>query len=404
MTTAYVALGSNLGDRRRTIDDAARALGAVRVSTLRETEPVGGPAGQGKYLNGVAEVSTNLSAKELFHQLAAIEQKLGRVRDVKDGPRTIDLDLLAYGDSIVDEPHLIVPHPRLADRLFVLEPLAELAGDWRHPVFQKTAGELLAALGERKAPSPGRELAGLRAMVTGSTSGIGRAIALELAAGGADVIVHGRKPDPAASAAAECAGKGVRSQVLLADLSDPSQCVRLADDAWRLWQGLDIWVHNAGADTLTGAAAHACFEEKWETLHAVDVRGTMLTTRRIGRWMAQRGQGAIVTIGWDQAETGMEGDSGELFAASKGAVMAYTKSLSLSLAPHVRVNVIAPGWIRTAWGEGASSKWQERVLRETPLKTWGTPADVAAAARWLVSPAAQFITGQTVRVNGGVVR
>jgi len=139
-------------------------------------------------------------------------------------------------------------------------------------------------------------------------------------------------------------------------------------------------------------------------LYDVDVRGTIVTTRRVGHLMKRRGQGSIVAIGWDQAEAGMEGDSGQLFAASKGAVMAFAKSLSLSLAPAVRVNVIAPGWIRTAWGESASEAWQERVRRETPLGVWGTPDDVAAAARWLVSPAAKFITGQTIRVNGGTVR
>jgi 3-oxoacyl-[acyl-carrier protein] reductase len=100
----------------------------------------------------------------------------------------------------------------------------------------------------------------------------------------------------------------------------------------------------------------------------------------------------------------MEGDSGELFAATKGAVMAFTRSLALSLAPAVRVNAVAPGWIRTAWGETASSAWQERAVRETPLARWGTPEDVARACRFLVSPEAAFLTGQVVRVNGGAVR
>ena len=109
-------------------------------------------------------------------------------------------------------------------------------------------------------------------------------------------------------------------------------------------------------------------------------------------------------MGWDQAETGMAGDSGELFAATKGAIMAFSRSLALSLAPAVRVNCLAPGWIRTAWGSGASAAWQERVLRETPLQRWGTPQDVAALARWLVSPAARYVTGQVVRCNGGAVR
>jgi NAD(P)-dependent dehydrogenase (short-subunit alcohol dehydrogenase family) len=120
--------------------------------------------------------------------------------------------------------------------------------------------------------------------------------------------------------------------------------------------------------------------------------------------LKERGQGSIVNICWDQAETGMEGDSGQLFAAVKGAVMAFTRSLAVTLAPTVRVNCVAPGWIRTSWGETASARWQARVEMETPMRRWGTPEDVAAAVRWLVSPAARFVTGQVIRVNGGAVR
>jgi 3-oxoacyl-[acyl-carrier protein] reductase len=120
--------------------------------------------------------------------------------------------------------------------------------------------------------------------------------------------------------------------------------------------------------------------------------------------MKERGGGCIVTMGWDQAETGMEGDSGEVYSAAKGAVMAFTRSLALSLAPSVRVNAIAPGWIKTAWGEMTSAYWQDRVIRETPLRRWGDPADVAAVARFLVSREAAFVTGQVLRVNGGAVR
>jgi len=112
----------------------------------------------------------------------------------------------------------------------------------------------------------------------------------------------------------------------------------------------------------------------------------------------------ILTMGWDQAETGMEGDSGQLFGAAKAAVIAFSKSLAVSLAPAVRVNCLAPGWVRTAWGAGASAAWQERVRRETPLGRWGEPEDVAGAAVWLASDAAAFVTGQVVRVNGGAVR
>src|SRR5207248_461844 len=110
-------------------------------------------------------------------------------------------------------------------------------------------------------------------------------------------------------------------------------------------------------------------------------------SRAVGERMLARG-GSIINIGWDQADTGMAGDTGQLFAASKGAVMAFSKSFAVTLAPKVRVNCIAPGWIKTAWGETASAAWQERVKRDTPLQRWGTPEDVAAAAVWLASPAA----------------
>lgn len=434
--TAYIGLGSNLGDRRDYLDRALRALdehGGIeveKVSSYRETEPVGGPPGQGGYLNAAAALRTDLSADDLLKMLLQVEQTLGRVRSERHGPRTIDLDLLLYGDLIVEHPWLIVPHPLMHERLFVLEPLVEIAPQVVHPVFECTLRDLLWKLqlnpgqeragprvvqansapgadssSETAAVSPIRELAGLRALVTGSTSGIGRAIALELAAAGADVIVHGRRSkDAAEQAAREIQSANVQTHVLLADLRDPAACARLAEDAWSTWGGLDICINNAGADTLTGEAARWSFERKLEELLAVDVTGTVLPARALGARMKRRGSGVIVNIGWDKAELGMEGDSGELFAAAKGAVMAFTRSLALSLAPEVRVNCIAPGWIRTAWGERASRPWQERVRRETPLGRWGTVDDVAAAARWLVSPAAAFITGQIIRVNGGAVR
>jgi 3-oxoacyl-[acyl-carrier protein] reductase len=112
----------------------------------------------------------------------------------------------------------------------------------------------------------------------------------------------------------------------------------------------------------------------------------------------------ILTLGWDQAEHGMAGDSGELFGTIKGAVMAFTRSLAQSFAPEVRVNCLAPGWIKTKWGDDASEYWQERAQRESLLGRWGTPEDVADAACFLASPAANFITGQILPVNGGLRR
>ena len=133
MTRAYVALGANLGDRERTLREAVAALAAeggievVAVSTLRETEPVG-VGEQPRFLNGAAAVETTLTARELLARLLAVEQRFGRVRvPGEHAPRTLDLDLLLYGEDVIEEPGLAVPHPRLHERRFVLEPLAELA-------------------------------------------------------------------------------------------------------------------------------------------------------------------------------------------------------------------------------------------------------------------------------------
>lgn len=250
-----------------------------------------------------------------------------------------------------------------------------------------------------------RELIGRRAVVTGSSGGIGRAIALELAAAGADVVVHCRRSMEAAETVArEARAHGVRAFVLQADLREADQCERLVNDAWQALGGCDVWVNNAGADVLTGDVARWPFVEKLHELWVVDVRATMLLARDAARRMVASGGGVVLNMGWDQADTGMEGDSGQLFGATKAAVMAFTKSLAVSVAPNVRVNCLAPGWIRTAWGERASDAWQQRAVREAPLGRWGTPEDVARVARFLCSDAAAFVTGQLVRVNGGAVR
>ncbi len=254
--------------------------------------------------------------------------------------------------------------------------------------------------------SPAWSLQGHRAAVIGSTSGIGRATALEIAARKGDVIIHGRRSIKAAEAVAEeCRVRGAgRVAVLMADLADRAAGDRLVDQALEVFGGLDSWLQIAGADTLTGEGALLSFEEKLDLLWEVDVVATMRLCRRVGQFMKQRGHGLILTMGWDQAETGMEGDSGELFGATKGAIMAFTKSLALSLAPEVRVNGLAPGWIKTAWGENAPESWQTRAISEAPLQRWGTPDDVAQVVRFLIEPGASFLTGQIIRINGGAIR
>ncbi len=148
MKTVYLSLGSNLGDRERNLREAIRMLGeagvrTLRVSSLYETEPVD-VRDQPWFLNLVVEAETELFPKQLLARIRKIEFDLGRKRVRPKGPRTADIDILLYGDSVIETGELTVPHPRLAERRFVLEPLAELAPELRHPVTRRTIRELLA--------------------------------------------------------------------------------------------------------------------------------------------------------------------------------------------------------------------------------------------------------------------
>jgi 2-amino-4-hydroxy-6-hydroxymethyldihydropteridine diphosphokinase len=147
VTVAYIGLGANLGDREENLRAALERLtelGPLRVSSFRETDPVG-VTDQPRFVNAVAELETDLGARDLLERLLEIERELGRHRSREErwGPRTIDLDLLLYGDEVIDEPGLTVPHPRLAERRFVLEPLHELAPGLLLP-DGRAVGDLLA--------------------------------------------------------------------------------------------------------------------------------------------------------------------------------------------------------------------------------------------------------------------
>ena len=151
MTVAYIGLGSNVGQREQTLMEAVQSLAAhaeitvARLSQWLKTEPVGGPEDQPWYLNGVVQLETTLTADALLAVMQQIETDLGRDRrrEVRWGPRTCDLDLLLFGEAIIDTPNLTVPHPRLAERRFVLEPLAQLACDLVVPGGELSVSELL---------------------------------------------------------------------------------------------------------------------------------------------------------------------------------------------------------------------------------------------------------------------
>jgi 2-amino-4-hydroxy-6-hydroxymethyldihydropteridine diphosphokinase len=146
---AFLGLGSNMGDREGHLRSAVSALpDLVAVSPVYETEPVGGPPGQDDFLNIVVELDTQSTPRELLQLAQRLEQEAGRVRTVRNGPRTLDVDVLLVGDLVVDEPDLVVPHPRLWQRRFVVEPLGDLASDLVTPAARIASGGEVHVLGK----------------------------------------------------------------------------------------------------------------------------------------------------------------------------------------------------------------------------------------------------------------
>jgi len=155
MNEVYLLTGGNMGDRPDYLERAraavSAAVGPVRAASSVYETAAWGLEDQPSFYNQVLCVDTELSAEDVLHAVLAIEQSLGRMRDVKYGPRTIDIDILFFNDAVIDHPALVVPHPQMAFRRFVLAPLNELAPDKLHPVLKKTVGELLAACPDKLA-------------------------------------------------------------------------------------------------------------------------------------------------------------------------------------------------------------------------------------------------------------
>lgn len=264
----------------------------------------------------------------------------------------------------------------------------------------------------------GTALEGYRAVITGASTGIGRAIALAFAREGADVAITyrtGRRDAIAVSD--EIAALGRRAHVFQLDLANAPSISSFATAAWEALGRVDVWVNNAGADILTGGAAEIPEIEKLDRVLTVDLRGTVLASWEAARRMRDQlpigsengtnGEeaqtGVILNTSWDHVLTGMAGRNPQIFSAAKGGILGFSKSLARSVAPKVRVNILAPGWIETEFGAGLDERHYQRVVDSTPLKRWGTPEDVARAAVFLASPDARFLTGQTLLVGGGIV-
>jgi len=245
-------------------------------------------------------------------------------------------------------------------------------------------------------------LTGRVALVTGASSGIGRAIALAAARAGADVALTYRANEKGARAVErDIASLGRRTLVRQLDLADEGAIRSLGPAVRQALGRVDIWINNAGADILTGAHAALPAEDKLDMLLRVDLKGTMLASWQAAELVEDGG--VIINMSWDHVLTGMPGVNPQMYAAVKGGVLAFSKSLARSVAPRVRVNVLAPGWIATAFSGEMKGDAHRVVAESTPMKRWGTPEDVAEAAIFLASPASGFMTGQTLLIGGGTV-
>ncbi|HVQ11944.1 MAG TPA: SDR family oxidoreductase [Vicinamibacterales bacterium] len=250
-----------------------------------------------------------------------------------------------------------------------------------------------------------KPLEGRGVLVTGASSGIGRAIAIGAARAGADVaLTYRSNATGARETEAQIHAFGRRAITIQVDLTDEAALAALGASACDGLGRLDVWINNAGADILTGTGATMSDVQKMDLLLSVDLRGTILASWRAAEILAaQPDGGVIINMSWDHVLTGMAGTNPQLFAAAKGGVLAFSKSLARSVAPLVRVNVLAPGWIETSFAADLNTDRRDAVIESTPLARWGTPDDVAGAAVFLASPAAAFMTGQVLLVGGGVV-
>src|SRR5262245_14588387 len=234
------------------------------------------------------------------------------------------------------------------------------------------------------------DLTGRTMLVTGGSSGIGRAIALGAARAGADVAVTFRRNETGArDVERELRAMGRRAAVITLDLADRQSVTDLGPAARSALGRIDAWVNNAGADILTGDGSSLSRVDKLDRLISVDLRGTMLASWQAAEILgAQDDGGVIINMSWDHVLSGMEGVNPQMFAAVKGGILSFSKSLARSVGPRVRVNVVAPGWIETAFASNMEKDAYRQAAESSPLNRWGTPADVAAAVIFLASPAA----------------
>ena len=242
-------------------------------------------------------------------------------------------------------------------------------------------------------------------VITGASSGIGESIATTFAREGAHVVVnYNNSKAKAEQIVRQINGGGGQAVAIRANVAEPKDVSFLIDEALSELGQVDIWVNNAGADILTGKGAELSEQEKLQSLIDIDLKGTIHCCWGIVPVMEQAGHGVIINMTWDLAIHGFQGRNPQMFAAAKAGVIGFSQSLAKTVAPDIRVNLVAPGWIETAFAKERmeTTYYQERIS-EIPLKRFGQVQDVANAALYLASDEAAYITGQIFNINGGLV-
>jgi 3-oxoacyl-[acyl-carrier protein] reductase len=289
-------------------------------------------------------------------------------------------------------------------------------------------------------------LAGKTALITGASGGAGQAVAAVLAEAGVHLILHGcTNRETLSIFAAELSKQNnVRVNTIFADLSDLSEQNRLIDEAAQIcgangFTSPDILILAAGTDLMSDSMKRLTFEERLAYIWQVDVAAAIRIAKHFGRLMkneetnnrvsnpifhhsnstsqtsistdqtsnsiSQKSnstfQKSIIFFSWDGVEYGKAGEIAELYAAAKGAVQGFSRSFAKTVAPEIRVCCIAPGWIKTTWGETVPPQTEHRLAAESLAQRWGTAQEIAETIRFLVSSSAAFINNQTIIVNGG---
>jgi 3-oxoacyl-[acyl-carrier protein] reductase len=238
------------------------------------------------------------------------------------------------------------------------------------------------------------------ALVTGASTGIGRAIAIALAEEGAHVAINYRHDEAGARQTADAVeALGRRAMVVKADVTHAGEVEGMIELVTGAWQGLDVLVNNAGV--VNRGPLLDITEAMWDSVVDVNLKGVFLCTQSAARWMKPRRTGAIVNI---SSMRGVEGGSSSAhYAAAKAGVIALTKTVARELAPDIRVNAVAPGYVETRIQSMLTDAQRDTINAGTPLGRFGQPSEIARVVAFLASEDASYMTGQTLVVDGGRV-